>query len=397
MLVRPASLTSVFPLHAKTHMHRPILRAARLGRLLASFVLGAPVLGACSDQQPVGPRAEPQALPASALQGFDCVVTAAEGMSCSPQAPSTGAARGVQIGGQNVYVRLASSNASYNSGTGIFSVDVTVQNLMNEAMGTPDGVTPDPNGIMVYFSTDPFATNGGTGDVTVANADGTAFFTSAHQSYHRYSEILDKDEVSGAKTWQFAMPSTMSTFRFSVYIDTSVQYKLVINELLANPGGVISDANGEWIELYNAGTLPVDLQGLVIADSAASGRRPYHLIGSSLVVAPGGYVVLGNTTNTTDNGGVPVDYAYGSAMAFANSLDAVKIARVVGTDTLTLDRTQYASAAISAQNGISRELTNPALDNSNMDGSNWADALVTAVYGPGGRGTPKAQNSTYTP
>jgi hypothetical protein len=47
--------------------------------------------------------------------------------------------------------------------------------------------------------------------------------------------------------------------------------------------------------------------------------------------------------------------------------------------------------------GVSRELKNPALDNSNMDGSNWANALVTAVYGPGGRGTPKAQNSTYTP
>ena len=121
------------------------------------------------------------------------------------------------------------------------------------------------------------------------------------------------------------------------------------------------------------------------------------MIASSVVVPSGGYVVLGNTTNTTNNGGVPVDYAYGSALAFANSLDALKISRVYGTDTLTVDRTQYASAAISAQNGISRELKNPALDNSNMDGSNWADALVTAVYGPGGRGTPKAQNSTFTP
>jgi hypothetical protein len=176
-----------------------------------------------------------------------------------------------------------------------------------------------------------------------------------------------------------------------------MDYNLVINEVLANPGGTILDANGEWFELYNAGSLPVDLQNLVIADSAASGRRPYHLISSSVVVPAGGYAVLGNTTNTTNNGGVPVDYAYGAALQLANSLDAVKIARVVGTDTLTLDRTQYSSPGVSAQNGISRELTNPALDNSNMDGSNWADALVTAVYGPGGRGTPKALNSTFAP
>jgi hypothetical protein len=302
----------------------------------------------------------------------------------------------VQIGGQNVYVRLASSNASYNSGTGIFSVDVTVQNLMNEAMGTPDGVVPDADGIQVFFHVDPVAT-GGSGQVTVANADGTGFFTGGDQAYFRYSEILDKDEVSASHPWQFSMPATVTSFRFSVMIETDMQYLLVINELLANPGGTITDASGEWLEIYNAGTRSVDMQNLVIADSAASGRRPYHLIASSLVVAPGAYVVLGNTTNTTNNGGVPVDYAYGAALALANSLDAVKLARVVGTDTLTIDRTQYASAAISAQNGISRELTNPALDNSNLDGSNWADALVTAVYGPGGRGTPKAQNSTYTP
>jgi hypothetical protein len=82
-------------------------------------------------------------------------------------------------------------------------------------------------------------------------------------------------------------------------------------------------------------------------------------------------------------------------MAFANSLDAFKISRVYGTDTVTIDRTQYANASVSAQNGISRELKNPSLDNSNMDGSNWADASVTSVYGEGGRGTPKAQNSGF--
>jgi hypothetical protein len=94
---------------------------------------------------------------------------------------------------------------------------------------------------------------------------------------------------------------------------------------------------------------------------------------------------------------VPVDYSYGSALGFANSIDALKISRVVGGDTLTLDRTQYASGAISAQNGVSRELKNPVLNNADMDGSNWGDALATAVYGPGGRGTPGAQNSVFTP
>jgi hypothetical protein len=183
-----------------------------------------------------------------------------------------------------------------------------------------------------------------------------------------------------------------------VALETSVQPMLVINEVMTNPVGLVTEEQPkEWFELYNAGTRPVDLQGMVIADSAASGRRPYHLIGSSVVVPSGGYVVLGASTNTTTNAGATVDYAYGAALNFGNSLDALKIARVVGQDTLTLDRTQYSNASVSAKEGITRELKNPALDNSNMDGSNWGDASVTSVYGAGGRGTPKAQNSTYTP
>jgi hypothetical protein len=376
-------------------MHRTTLGAARTGRLLVSAFAGVAALAACSDQ-PVAPNANVEALPASALHAFDCTATL-QSMTCTPQRPATGDARGVLFGGQNTTVRLTSSNASYDAGLHVFSVDVTMQNLMNEAIGTYDGVTADPEGVMVFFMAEPVPTGLSTGDVTVANQDGTAFFTGPNQAYHTYHEILEKDEVSGVKTWQFIMPPTVTGFRFTVVLSTSIQPLLVINELGVNPGGVITDQSGEWVELYNAGTRPVDLQGLVIADSAASGRRPYHLIASSVVVAPGGYVVLGNTTNTTDNGGVTVDYAYGAALSLVNSLDAFKISRVVGTDTLTLDRTQYASAAISAQNGISRELKNPALDNSNMDGSNWADASVTSVLGAWGRGTPKAQNSTYTP
>jgi hypothetical protein len=374
-------------------MHSSTRKAAQRGGLVASFAVAAAALVACSDS-PVATRE--RLLPANGLQAFDCTATVsgAGSVSCTPAAASTGQASGTMIGGQNMYVTLTSSNLSYDAGLDMFQFDVTVQNLMNEAMGTPDGVTPAADGIMVFFLEEP---SGNGGDVSVMEPTGTAFFTGANQAYQTYSEILEKDEVSAPKTWKFSVPDGVTSFTFRVLVETQVDYQLVINEMLVNPGGIISDASGEWIEIYNAGSLPVDMQGLVIADSAASGRRPFHLIGSPLVVAPGGYVVIGNTTNTTDNGGVPVDYAYANTMAFANSLDAFKISRVVGTDTLTLDRTQYASAAISAQNGISRELKNPALDNSDLDGSNWGDASVTAVYGPGGRGTPKAQNSTYTP
>ncbi len=167
---------------------------------------------------------------------------------------------------------------------------------------------------------------------------------------------------------------------------------IVITEVLVNPGGTISDANGEWFELHNNTHFAIDLKDWFVQDSAASGLRPMHKIATSLVVPAHGFVVLGNTTNTTNNGGVPVDYAYGAALTLANSLDAI---RIIAPDSATIiDRVKYASAVVSAQNGVSRELKDVTLHNHNMDGANWVDAVPEAVYGPGGRGTPCVAGQT---
>lgn len=368
-------------------------------RHLFSAILAAAALAACSDQQPFGGSKEALiGVPRlTAIQALDCNVGTTSGFRCSPAGAGNSQASRVLFGGPNgTSVQLSSGNGSYDSIAEIYQFDVTVTNLLNEAIGTPDGVTPDPDGIRVFFYDAPVVTVG-TGTVTVDNPDGYAAFTSPNQPYFAYSEILTSYSESSAKTWRFNKPRTVQAFTFRVYVETDVQYLLVINELMANPGGLISDANGEWFEVHNAGTLAVNLQGLVIADSATTGRRPYHLINASVNVPSGGYVVLGNTTNTTNNGGVTVDYAFGSALSLSNLGDAVKISRVFGSDTLTLDRVAYTSGTTSAKDGISRELKNPALNNANVDGSNWADASTSVVYGAGGRGTPRAQNSAYTP
>jgi hypothetical protein len=373
-------------------------------------------LSACVERAVTAPEAQLNADPDQAsgkiLSDMRCTVSANTPMTCvdaktvaaaalTPGGASTSRLPGepggtdhVIIGGQNLYLTLTASNTDWQAAQ--VTTDVTIQNLLNEAIGTPDGITPDPQGIQVFFHELPTVTSG-TGTVSVDNSDGFGFFTAANQPYFAYPEILDKDEVSSAKTWRFVKDAGVNSFSFKVYVETDVQPLLVINEVMANPAGTTADQFGDWVELYNAGTLKVDLQGLVVADSAASGRRPYHLIASSVVIQPGGYAVLGNTTNTTTNLGVPVDYSLGGSIQLQSSLDAFKIARVYGSDTLTIDRTQYANAAVSAKDGVSRELKNPALDNSNMDGSNWGDASVTSVYGVGGRGTPRAQNSAYTP
>jgi hypothetical protein len=368
--------------------------------LAASVVLVA----ACGDRSPVSPEQAGVDVPAQTVQTFDCQANLRSGtVSCGRE--MGGASADMFIGGgQGNYVNLTSSNVT--SAGGIFEFDVTVQNLLPEGLGTPDGVRVDTAGISVLFASGPTVTVG-TGNVSVDNEDGSKVFVGTEpQVFFRYDQKLARNEVSAAKRWRIVYDPGVESFSFRLYVAAELQPLLVINEVLANPGGTITDTNGEWFEVYNAGRFPVQMEGMVIADSSGpttanpNGRRQaYHRIASSVVVQPGAYVVLGNTTNTTNNGGVPVDYAYGAALALGNGApDAVKIARVyVPGDTLTIDRAAYASSAVSAKDGISRELRNPALDNANMDGTSWADALASAVYGPGGRGTPKAQNSTFTP
>ena len=325
----------------------------------------------------------PTSLPQSVLLVYDCRA-------------GTGGSGSLSCGASPMYgephVRLTESNLTVVGN--VLQFDLTVQNLLTEAIGTPDGVMVDTAGVTVFVA----SISAGAG---VENQDGSREMPSggAAKPFYRYSQKLVQDEVSGSKPVQLNFAPGTTEVVFQLQVVAEVQPLLVINELMANPASVTNvDTDREWFEVYNAGRLPVQMEGMLIADSAASGRRPYHRIASSLVVQPGAYAVLGASSNTTLNGGVPVDYSFGGFLAFANSLDALKISRAYAEgDTLTLDRTQYASAAISAQNGVSRELKNPALDNSNLDGSNWANAAVTSVYGSGGRGTPKAQNSTYTP
>lgn len=332
---------------------------------------------------------------------LDCRADVRAGtVSCTAPAPS-GARRAILPGPNNTHVVLTSSNLT-NVG-GALEFDVTVTNLLNEAIGTPDGVVVDPDGITVFFARGPNVTRG-TGTAWVDNADGTGDFTGSNQPYFRYPQMLAQNGVSASKPWRIAFDPGVENITFGVAISAEVQPLLVINEVMvnplnANPATPTVDTGLEWFEVYNAGTLPVQMEGMLIADSAASGRNSYHRIASPLTVAPGGYVVLGASTNAANNGGATVDYAYGAALTLQNSLDAVKISRLysVPGDTVTVDRTQFAQAAVSAQAGVARELKNPALDNVNMDGSNWDNASVTSVYGTGGRGTPKAQNSAYTP
>jgi len=81
---------------------------------------------------------------------------------------------------------------------------------------------------------------------------------------------------------------------------------VIINEIMQNPNAV-TDANGEWFELYNTTGADIDINGWTIADFGIDS----HLINNSgpLYIPAGGYLVLGSNNDSITNGGVDVAYS----------------------------------------------------------------------------------------
>ncbi|MGQ0814848.1 MAG: lamin tail domain-containing protein [Gemmatimonadota bacterium] len=157
---------------------------------------------------------------------------------------------------------------------------------------------------------------------------------------------------------------------------------IVINEIMANPS-IAADTDGEWFEVHNRGTSAVDLQGW----SIASNNDTPHTISGSLSVPAGGYVVLGRNGDTGVNGGVTLNYVYGTGMTLANTSDWLALRDGAGT---TVDSVTWAT---SMPDGKSRGVKDPSADNTDAKGANWQ--TQTSVFGAGDKGTPGARNDGY--
>ncbi len=176
----------------------------------------------------------------------------------------------------------------------------------------------------------------------------------------------DGFECGDTSAWSTTVPATV----------------IVINEIMQNPVAV-SDAAGEWFELFNPGASPVDINGWTLSDNGAD----THVIanGGPLFVPAGGYLVMGAEGNSGANGGVTIDYVY-TGIALGNSADEIVLSNRCLNE---IDRVEWdGGATFPNPVGASMSLANPGLDNN--DGANWCTS--TTPYGDGDLGTPGQAN-----
>lgn len=155
---------------------------------------------------------------------------------------------------------------------------------------------------------------------------------------------------------------------------------VVLNEFMAHPLASATQAEGEWIELYNASSGWVSLSGWRIVNN-----RGEEIVLCSYLLPPEGFVVLGSSSDPQRNGGYQPDIVYsGFTIEDTGSL-ALLTGAGIEQDRVNYDHTW------DVQPGRTCEKINPGWASSLS--SSWAAAID--AFGDGDLGTPGLENSVF--
>ena len=105
--------------------------------------------------------------------------------------------------------------------------------------------------------------------------------------------------------------------------------EISIDELLVDPAG--DDLGHEWIEIANVAGEALDLAALHVSDGTTD------VAIDAGVLAAGGLLVLGQSTDRAHNGDAPVGRAYGTRLMLDNGGDRVAVCLGACASGLTLD------------------------------------------------------------
>jgi hypothetical protein len=118
--------------------------------------------------------------------------------------------------------------------------------------------------------------------------------------------------------------------------------EVIITELMIDPDAV-ADQQGEWVEIQNNTVHWLDLSGHRLGDSGVDDMEIDPVSSDSLIVRPGGFLVVCAEGDYWDNGGVECNgtirwWTFGGGFAMSNVEDEVLL---MGSDGWPLDRVRW--------------------------------------------------------
>jgi len=165
--------------------------------------------------------------------------------------------------------------------------------------------------------------------------------------------------------------------------DPEVWQLAVLSELMVAPAGVDAGV-GQWIEIRNEASEPVNLQGTVIATLSGG----FHVISpaKTMVLGPGGAFVFARAGDVDVNGGVEPDYIYGGELLLDPDEDVVFLLK----GGVLVDLAAYGPESLSVKTGATFSLEPPPPGEKGF--KQWCHGRES--YGNAGNlGTPGQPNS----
>ncbi len=202
-----------------------------------------------------------------------------------------------------------------------------------------------------------------------------------------YEVVLDAGITEGYTAINILLDETVEkqTLKINDTESDEIQYgDLLISEIMYDPVS-LSDADGEWFEVYNNSTKNINMLNLVIKTSSSS-----HIITSEINLAPGEYYLFAKKDEAVNG----PKYIYGSAINLTNTGGSISISTYGsdGTDGFEIAAITYDNgSSFPKASGASLNLS-PALYDVDLakSGSSWC--LSTSVYNTGDFGTPGLPN-----
>ena len=260
---------------------------------------------------------------------------------------------------------------TYPAGTTVATINFTVSNFNVGASGD-DGV--DGHIHWIYTATD--------GTTVIDGAEEMLYDTNpielAVECGYTYTLMMSLADDAH----QPLDPPVETSVMFSVLCASCVDTgDIIITEILNNATG--DDNSKEWFEIYNTSTSDIDMENWTISDEGSNS----FTINGSLIVSAQSYLVLGEETDTSINGGAPVDYAWGTDTNFTlgNGDDEV----IISCGGNIIDMVAYDNGdTFPDESGYSMQLLPDAYTSSdNDDGTNWV-ASASSYGDNGDYGTP---------